>query len=53
MEIAYNLTGYRRVVKVYDWYEIQEKRPFRHAEWETVHRGYNLLRVIRRFEDEE
>lgn len=53
MEIAYSLTGYHRVIKVYDWYEIQEKITFRHGdgEWKRVHRGYILSDVIRRFED--
>lgn len=49
MEIAYSLTGYRRIIKVYDWYEIQELGPF--GVWKRVYRGYNLRAIVQRFEE--
>lgn len=52
MEIAYSLSKDKRIIKSYDWYEIQEKHTFNRQDfWERTLRGRNRESIITKFEE--
>ena len=52
-ELAYSLTGYRRLIQHYHWYVVEERNIFNDIGWQFVWKGYNKITGIKILENVE